>query len=55
MRVFGKTWSTDIALVAQAKLDKNKERACECSIIFNSEHGFEVGEENYRHIIDLYN
>lgn len=54
MRDFVQTWQINIALMVQSKLDINKEKACECSIIFNGEHGFEVVEGNYRHIVDLH-
>ena len=47
MREWANTWVSDIAPIIQAKLDKNKEKAYECCIIFNGEHGFEVVKREY--------
>ncbi|KAG5617893.1 hypothetical protein H5410_017717 [Solanum commersonii] len=52
---FADTWICDIALMARLMLEENKEKSRACKVLWNADIGFEIGEGQYRHTINLTN
>ncbi|XP_047270278.1 uncharacterized protein LOC124899435 [Capsicum annuum] len=52
---FSNTWICDIAPMARLILKENKDRARACKMLWNADVGFEVGEGEYRHTVNLNN
>ncbi|KAK6776159.1 hypothetical protein RDI58_027160 [Solanum bulbocastanum] len=52
---FADTWICDIAPMARLMLEENKEKARACKVLWNADVGFEIGEGQYRHTVNLTN
>nr|XP_010312968.1 uncharacterized protein LOC104644588 [Solanum lycopersicum] len=52
---FADTWICDIAHMARLMLEENKEKSTACKVLWNADVGFEIGEAQYRHMVNLNN
>ncbi|KAG5568403.1 hypothetical protein H5410_064584 [Solanum commersonii] len=52
---FADTWICDIAPMARLMLEENKEKSRACKVLWNANIGFEIGEGQYRHTVNLTN
>ena len=52
---FADTWIYDIAPMARLMLEENKEKSRTCKVLWNTDFGFEIGEEHYSHTVNLTN
>ena len=46
-------WCTDVSPSTIERLDKNMDRASQCIIEWNGEHGYEISEGRDRHTVDI--
>lgn len=51
MKDFANSWISDFAPMAVEKLEKNKENALMCQIIWNGDTWFEIKEGEYGHTV----
>lgn len=50
---FAETWISDIAPMARAILERNKEYSNNCNVQWNGLNGFEISEGEYSFVVDL--
>ncbi|WMV42718.1 hypothetical protein MTR67_036103 [Solanum verrucosum] len=50
---FAETWISDIAPMARAILERNKEYSNNCNVQWNELNGFEISEREYSFVVDL--
>ncbi|XP_049390426.1 uncharacterized protein LOC125854873 [Solanum stenotomum] len=52
---FADIWICDIAPMTRLMLEENKEKSRACKVLWNADVGFEIGEGQYRHTVNLTN
>ena len=50
---FAETWISDIAPMARAILERNKEYSKNCNVQWNGVNGFEISDGEYSFVVDL--
>ncbi|XP_059289154.1 uncharacterized protein LOC132042636 isoform X2 [Lycium ferocissimum] len=50
---FANTWIAEISPMARLTLEDNKEMARGCKVLWNADVGFEIGEGEYRHTVNM--
>ncbi|XP_060211985.1 uncharacterized protein LOC132639565 [Lycium barbarum] len=50
---FANTWISEISPMARLTLEDNKEMARGCKVLWNADVGFEIGEGEYRHTVNM--
>ncbi|XP_018625825.1 uncharacterized protein [Nicotiana tomentosiformis] len=53
MLKFADTWKSDISPMARLLLEDSKELARKCTVLWNDDVGFEIGEGLHKHVVDL--
>ena len=53
MREFLERWITDVSAMAMDILRKNAEIADNCEVRNSGDHGFEIHDPPYKHVVDL--